>query len=204
VSLISVSDTEALRRPESESREKLLLVGTQLMAERGVEGVNSNTMARAAGVGVGTFYRHFEDKYALLRAVVGRGLEALQAELAEADREAAEAPLGEQVRATVSAFVHFALREPAGFRLIFSLAAGGGPRGRAGLGFSPRAIENRLRALQADGQIDPAIDPAVAARAFTAAQAQAVLWWIQEPDHLDREALIETLVRLHPAVACRS
>lgn len=173
------------------------------MADRGLEGVNSNTLARAAGVGVGTFYRHFEDKYSFLRAAVARGLDALQADLAEADRGAADAPLGEQVRATVVAFVDFAAREPASFRLIFSLAPAGGGRARAGLGFSPRAMEARLRALRANGQLQGDVDPGVAARAFIAAQAQAVLWWLQEPEPLRRESLIETLVRLHPAVACR-
>jgi hypothetical protein len=30
-----------------------------------------------------------------------------------------------------------------------------------------------------------------------------VLWWLQDPDSVAEAELIETLARLHPAVACR-
>lgn len=186
------------------NRENILQVGTRLIVEcGGLEGVNTNSIARAAGVGVGTFYRHFEDKYALLRAAASGGLETLQADLTRADQATAGGSLLDQVRANVSAFVGFAARDPDRFRIIFLVASSGGNRSRASVGFSPRALERRLQTLQAEGQLEERVDPAVAARAFSAAEAQAVLWWIQEAPTSDPAPLIETLVRLHPALACR-
>ena len=173
------------------------------MADRGLEGVNTNSIARAAGVGVGTFYRHFEDKYALLKTCVAEGLDGLQADLSAAHHESSESDVFEQVRAGLVAFVSFAVEDPARFRVIFSLGQSVGYRSRPGLGFSHRAVERALRAMQAKGEVDPRMHPAVAARAFTAAQSQAVLWWLQDPESVQEAELIETLVRLHPAVACR-
>ena len=158
------------------TRESILQAGTRLIAESGgLEGVNTNTIARAAGVGVGTFYRHFEDKYALLRAAVAGGLEILQVDLTRADQTAAGGSLLDQVRANVSAFVAFAARDSARFRIIFSVASSGGGRSRAGVGFSPRALERRLQVLQGEGQLEPRVDPAVAARVFSAGQALSLI-----------------------------
>jgi hypothetical protein len=64
-------------------------------------------------------------------------------------------------------------------------------------------MENRLRELQQAGQLEAALDVAVAARIFNAGQGQILLWWLAAPDPPPRKQLIETLVRLHPAVACR-
>ena len=47
------------------------------------------------------------------------------------------------------------------------------------------------------------LDPAIAARVFTAGQGQILLWWLDAPDPVPRSSLIETLIRLHPAVACQ-
>ena len=43
-----------------------------------------------------------------------------------------------------------------------------------------------------------------AARAFVAAQSGVLRWWLAAPAPPPRAALVETLVRLHPAVALRS
>ena len=50
-------------------REAIVRAGEGLLARDGYDAVNSNQIARAAGVGVGTFYRHFEDKAALVEAI---------------------------------------------------------------------------------------------------------------------------------------
>ena len=59
----------------AEARDRILEAGTRLLADRGLDAINTNVIARAAGVGVGTFYSQFEDKHAFHRAVVARGLE---------------------------------------------------------------------------------------------------------------------------------
>lgn len=173
------------------------------MVEHGLEAVNTNSIARSAGVGVGTFYRHFEDKHALLRVCLAQGLEALQADLLAAQAATASEDVVEQVRASLRAFVAFAVRDPARFQLIFWLGQSVGSRSRSGRGLSHRAVERALYLMQEKGEVDPGLNAGVAARAFTAAQAQAVLWWLQDPNAPEESELIETLVRLHPAIACR-
>ena len=76
--------TGTRRAVTSSARERLLEAGTRLIAERGIEAVNTNVIARAAGVGVGTFYAQFEDKHALHRSAVVRALDGLQAALSAA------------------------------------------------------------------------------------------------------------------------
>ena len=78
------------------------------------------------------------------------------------------------------------------------------PRGgRPGVGFSARALENRLAELQRGGLLEASVDTGLAARIFNAGQSQIVLWWLEAPDPPSTAQLIETLVQLHPAVACR-
>lgn len=200
--------TDPARRPASlesrggDARERLLVAGTRLVADQGIDAINTNVIARAARVGVGTFYGQFEDKHAFHRAVVARGLEVVRAALADAHAEVRDRPVAEQVRAGVTALVEIAAAQPDLFKATFSRAAGG--RRGASLGLSPRPVEQRLRALQAEGSVDAAIDCAVAARAFTEMQVSSVSWWLDEPTTPARTALIETLTRMHPALACRS
>jgi AcrR family transcriptional regulator len=174
-----------------------------MLASRGLAAINTNSIARAAGVGVGTFYTHFPDKFALHGELLALGLAALQDALAKAHRGARDESVEQQVRATVAAFVDFAREHPSLYRVIFSAADASPRAGRAAVGFSARAMENRLRELQQAGQLEAALDVAVAARIFNAGQGQILLWWLAAPDPPPRKQLIETLVRLHPAVACR-
>jgi AcrR family transcriptional regulator len=209
---LGISARKKTRDP-AEVRRRLLDAATRRFAESGFEGVNSNQIARDAGVGVGTFYNHFQDKFEVHQAVVLDTLEALRRRVA---RSAARPGGGieEQVRNLVEAVVGFAEESPAQFRVAFGPEASAtrpsrAPRGenparqpsRAQVGYSTRVTERRLAELQSDGALDARIDPAVAARAFVAMQNGVVCWWLEDPSRASRAALIETLVRLHPAVA---
>lgn len=66
----------AVRRDAVENREKILRTAAELMARRG-HNVPLTEIAEAAGVGVGTFYRKFPDRTALLDELQRRGYELL-------------------------------------------------------------------------------------------------------------------------------
>ncbi|SDM27077.1 TetR/AcrR family transcriptional regulator [Allokutzneria albata] len=68
--------TDALR-----NRARLVEAARELFAEVGVESAAMNDVARRAGVGPGTLWRHFPNKDALLAEIVGQSLDGL-AELA--------------------------------------------------------------------------------------------------------------------------
>ena len=191
------------QRAASPSRERILTAGAEMLASQGLGEVNTNTIARAAGVGVGTFYAHFDDKFALHRELATHGLALLQDALSLASRETREQSIEQQVRASVAAFVNFAHAQPALYRVVFSADESLPRGGRPGVGFSARALENRLAELQRGGHLEASVDTRLAARIFNAGQSQIVLWWLEAPDPPAAAQLIETLVQLHPAVACR-
>ncbi|MFB0978121.1 MAG: TetR/AcrR family transcriptional regulator [Myxococcota bacterium] len=205
---------KAKRQDPAEVRRRLVTAATQRFASHGFEGVNSNQIARDAGVGVGTFYHHFQDKREVHQAVVLETLEALQNRVAAQSARAPDAPLEDQVRDLVEVVVGFAEEIPAQFRVAFGGdgTAGLGARpqrtplsgaapGRAQVGYSTRATERRLAALQAKGVLDPRLDPGVAARAFVGMQNSVLCWWLEDPTRATREAIVETLFVLHPAIA---
>jgi AcrR family transcriptional regulator len=66
----------AERRDAIENREKILRTAADLIASRG-QNVPLTEIADAAGVGVGTFYRRFPDRSALLGELQRRGYEIL-------------------------------------------------------------------------------------------------------------------------------
>lgn len=79
-----------LRADAARNRERLLEVARAEVAEGNVS-FQLNEIARKAGVGVGTVYRHFPTPHALLEAVVGQ-------ELATMVQIAAEAAAAEDIR----------------------------------------------------------------------------------------------------------
>lgn len=73
----STSDADRpLRADARRNRDRLLLVADEVFTDRGT-GVATEEIARMAGVGVGTLFRHFPTKEALLEAVYVRRLRQL-------------------------------------------------------------------------------------------------------------------------------
>jgi AcrR family transcriptional regulator len=99
-------------------RSALIQAGLRLLEEREGAEIGLREVARAVGVSATAVYRHFRDKAALLGALSEEGL----ARLAKVQRAAFERAGGNQAgfAATGRAYVHFALDNPALFRLIFS------------------------------------------------------------------------------------
>ncbi|MDT0305402.1 TetR family transcriptional regulator [Streptomyces sp. DSM 44917] len=95
-----------LRADARRNRQTLLDVARRVIAEQGTD-VSLREVARRAGVGIGTLYRHFPSREALLEAALQEGLDALRAE-AEA---ALDAP--DPARALSDWLERFSLRSSA-------------------------------------------------------------------------------------------
>jgi AcrR family transcriptional regulator len=67
---VTSTDARPLRRDAADNRERLLQAAQTVFARSGLE-AGVNEVAAEAGVGVGTLYRHFGAKDALLDALVG-------------------------------------------------------------------------------------------------------------------------------------
>ena len=64
--------TNARRSPRAErTRSALMSAGRRLYSERPVDAVTVDDIVQAAAVGKGSFYNHFEDREALVRAISG-------------------------------------------------------------------------------------------------------------------------------------
>jgi len=183
-----------MARPRLEdARSRLLVAGLGLFATLGCERVNSNAIARAAGLGIGTFYLHFANKYAVLRELQLRTLAGLR------DARAATRDPADPIRASVKAVVAFAREHAAAYRVCLGRERAAAAHHGPVLSESSRPIAEALRALQATSEIDPGLDAELAARAYLSMEAGLLLWWLEDPKRAEVDALIDTLVRMHPA-----
>ena len=94
---------DGMRADARRNYERLLAAAGEAFAERGADDVSLEEIARRAGVGIGTLYRHFPTRQALLEAVYRDQVDALgarAAELIQADSPAAA--LAEWVTALVT------------------------------------------------------------------------------------------------------
>ncbi|CAL9412890.1 hypothetical protein SUDANB108_01697 [Streptomyces sp. enrichment culture] len=89
-----MAQARPMRADARRNHERLLKVAAEAFAEHG-EGASLDDIARRAGVGSGTLYRHFPTRHALLEAAY---LDRIQALAARADALAAELPPGEALR----------------------------------------------------------------------------------------------------------
>lgn len=184
----------------ADAEERLLASGLSLFARDGTERVNTNAIARRAGVGVGTFYTYFEDKYALLREVQVRTLTGIRAARTAALQGVAHNPRA-QVEATVSAVVHFAERHPEAYRVTFARERPGTAHHGPVMSESIRPTAEGLKRLQRRGALPVDFDPELAARAYHSMEVGTLLWWIENPRRGASAQLIHTLSLLHPALA---
>jgi AcrR family transcriptional regulator len=67
---MSTANPRPLRADARRNRESILRAAGELFAERGT-GVQMDEIAERAGLGMGTLYRHFPTKQALVAAIVG-------------------------------------------------------------------------------------------------------------------------------------
>ncbi len=154
----------ALRADARRNRDRIVASAKEWFAAHGAD-VPVEEIARTAGVGVGTLYRRFPDREALIRAVARDNFANA---LAEARAAAVEEPTAWQ------ALVRF-LRRSTELRLCVQLAMTS-PAARAIIKGDPRTEESRqamlevldtvVRAAQAEGTLRPDVGTGDVAMVF--------------------------------------
>lgn len=66
------------RRDAQENRQQIIAAAKEMFATQGVDQTSMYEIARAAGVGQGTLYRHFADKGELCRGLIKEDIHAFQ------------------------------------------------------------------------------------------------------------------------------
>jgi AcrR family transcriptional regulator len=100
-------------------KSRIVGAARALYFERGPDTVTMRAVAERVGVTATALYRHFPDKDAILREVVGEGSRLLGSHLFRALE--APTPL-ERLRATALAYLDFALAQPQAYRALFESA----------------------------------------------------------------------------------
>ena len=100
-------------------RAALLARAEQTLREEGLEGLSLRDLARQIGVSHGAPRRHFADRQALLDALAESGFGRLGTELRAAAENAGQ-DYEARLRATHTAYVHFAIRDAALLELMFA------------------------------------------------------------------------------------
>jgi AcrR family transcriptional regulator len=187
----------AAARLRTETRRRLVASATALFAREGLHRTTSTRIARAAGVAAGTFYLHFRDKQALFREIAFDALAQLRGRLARASEGAGADPRA-QLRGRMEELVRFAEENRDLMRIVFGRGHEAGPLGDELADELFPGVEARLRERIGEGLADPGLHPAVAAQCLLAMWTRVVAWWVEDPSRAPREAVVETLVRMHP------
>ncbi|ARF81717.1 TetR/AcrR family transcriptional regulator [Kitasatospora aureofaciens] len=146
---MSAAEGRPLRADAARNRARLLDVATEVFTTRGV-GVPTEEIARTAGVGVGTLFRHFPTKEALLEAVMVRRLEEIAAQTA---RLAAETKPSQALFACFQLIVE----QSAGKNEFVQALATAGVDAHAALQDSTEMIQGQLAALLGQAQRSGAV-----------------------------------------------
>ena len=99
-------------------RRTLVNAALQLIEQQGLDGLTLRQAARSVGVSHAAVYRHFSDKQALVRAVAVDEMARLRGDL-QAALAGIDDPL-EAFQAFCVAYVLYAVKHPARFRVLFS------------------------------------------------------------------------------------
>ncbi len=179
------------------TRARLVESARSLFADSGVHGVTTHDIARQAGVAAGTFYLYFKDKQHIFREIVYSAVERLRERLDSAIDDAPDVPSA--IRRHAEALVDFAAENRDLVRIVFSRDHGAARMESDVLDRLAASGANALRERVKTGSFRGSLDVEVAAQALTGMFARVVAWWIENPQRVARETVVETLVQMQLA-----
>lgn len=105
-------------------RATLLAEAERTLRDQGIDALSLRDLARQAGVSHAAPRRHFADRQALLDALAETGFARLGEEVSTAIDTAAD-DFRSRLRAAMTAYAHFVIRDPALVDLMFSVKTSG-------------------------------------------------------------------------------
>ncbi len=179
-------------------RERILLAGMRVFAERGYQEASMVEIARTAGITAAVIYDHFPSKAALQVELLERQTAELLAFVAAA---LASAPEGayEQLRAGVDAFFRFVEEHSFAWRMLFRDPPSDPEVAAAYRRLSGQATEGIAAFITAGagGALADYPDPAQAAEMFAQlvrmSQNGLAAWWYEHKE-VSREVIVERML----------
>ncbi len=167
-----------LRKDAQRNRDALLAAAVGLFAERGTDG-SLEEVAKRAGVGIGTLYRHFPTRDALVEAAYRNEVAQLRA---AADELLAELPPDAALEAWMRRFVDYGTAKR-GMRDALQSIAGGASLFADTRGQVTEAVAVLLRAGAEAGTLRADVEPEDVLRAMGA------IWLVAEGDDFAEQAM---------------
>jgi AcrR family transcriptional regulator len=151
----STTTTKTMRADARRNRDKLVATALQLFTENGTD-VALEAVAQKAGVGVGTLYRHFPTRDALVEAVYLTELDRLHSGAAEL---LASYPPDEALERWLDLFVQYAVTKRGLAGALRSIFESGGNLYAQSRAKIVDALGSLLDAAGAEGAIRSDLDP---------------------------------------------
>ena len=168
-----------LRKDAARNREKLLAAAVELFAERGTEG-SLEEVAKRAGVGIGTLYRHFPTRDALVEAAYRNEVAQLRA---AADELLAELPPDEALEAFMRRFVDYGTAKRGMRDALQSIAGGSATLFSDTRGQVTEAVAVLLRAGAEAGTLRSDVE------AEDVLRAMGAIWMVSDGDEFPEQAM---------------
>ena len=193
-----VTSTPRTRLAPAQRREQLLDLGIRLLATRSLDELSIDLLAEEAGISRGLLYHYFGSKQAFHEAVVRHAADDL---IAQTTPPTSGAPL-ERLLTSMTAYVDYVVANHEGYVSLVKAASGGNESLRAIYEEARSALNSRVFREDAQGEII-AETPAtrLVVRGWSAMAEELVLSWIEEPEGVTREQLLEILTASLPAIA---
>lgn len=103
-------------------REALVQAAVEIIAEKGVEALTLRSVGTRVGVSHAAPYRHFKDKEAILAAVATEGFYLMRDFMKARNEEVADLDVMARLAEIGRAYIHFAVRHPYHYRVMFGPA----------------------------------------------------------------------------------
>ena len=168
-----------LRKDAQRNREKLLAAAVELFAERGTEG-SLEEVAKRAGVGIGTLYRHFPTRDALVEAAYRNEVAQLRA---AADELLAELPPDRALEAWMRRFVDYGSAKRGMRDALHSIAGAGSDLFAETRGSVTEAVAVLLKAGAEAGSLRSDVE------AEDVLRAMGAIWMVAEGDDFADQAM---------------
>jgi AcrR family transcriptional regulator len=168
---------ERAQQRRAQTARQLLEAARKVLAAKGYHGTKIVDIARAARVGVGTFYLYYPTKEALFLELVEEAVVQLKAQL-DAVRAGVSEPV-EQARTHTLTFFRFASDNRELFRIVFGHGASFHDVVRRCQDSFIDSMRHSLEAGMASTAFRPA-DAAVWAQGLIGMSLQVVSWWIEQ------------------------
>jgi AcrR family transcriptional regulator len=169
------------------TKERILASAMRLLDTGGPGAVTLRAVGDAAGISQSAPYRHYEDKRALLEAMVRANLDYLSAAFEKAEHDAAS-PFGVLDR-VVRAYLDFAGRFPVRYRYLAEVSREDTPLG-SDVRQAFAVVNGLVRAAQQAGELTDRDPEQIAALIFGAAYGMADLAKFNLANGAAREAAV--------------